>query len=132
MACSDLIDIDSEPRRLGFMNNTHGLHDSCITSVEFNDGRFVASNGAMHSGNGGLATLTLHFDSQFGTPPAKFKLIFFDVSRFIYAHDATDDGLIYSCTVTLTDDGIRFACNDYGDTPCPLIVAKRMQYGAAI
>ena len=121
-------DVDSEASILRFLNETHRLHDSWITSVEFDDGRFVDRNGDMHCGAGSEAKLTLSFDSQIGKPPARFKLMFAGVSRFEYSHDATDDGLILSCEVVLDDGMVRFACNEWDSEPRPLVVAKSFKY----
>ncbi|WP_345816869.1 hypothetical protein AAGS40_28300 (plasmid) [Paraburkholderia sp. PREW-6R] len=99
MSSKEPKDVDSEASIVRFLNETHRLHDSCITSFEFDDGRFVDQNGSMHCGAGNEARLTLNFDSQIGKPPAKFKLVFTGVSRFEYSHDAAHDGLILSCEV---------------------------------
>lgn len=128
MSNNGIKNVDSEASILRFLNETHRLHDSCITSVEFNDGRFVDQNGGMHCGAGSKAELTLSLDSQIGKPPAKLRLIFAGVSRFEYSHDASYDGLILSCEVAIDDGMVRFACNEWDNEPRPLVVAQSFSY----
>ncbi|PRF20085.1 hypothetical protein C6Q03_22045 [Burkholderia multivorans] len=48
-------------------------------------------------------------------------LTFETVSRFDYNHDAANDGLILSCSVTIADGGIEFACNPWDQPPGPFV-----------
>jgi hypothetical protein len=124
--------VDSDASILSFLNETHHLHDSCITSVEFHDGRFVDQNGSMHCGIGDKAALTLSFDSQIGKPPLRFRLMFTGVSRFEYSHDSAYDGLILSCRISIHDGVIRFECNEGDSDPRPLVLAKVFKYCVAV
>ncbi|KWF29320.1 hypothetical protein [Burkholderia pseudomultivorans] len=118
--------IDSEDAIGDFLDETRRLHDSCITSVEFRDGRFVDEHGSMHCGLGDQASLVLKIESQIGR--RKYLLTFEGVTRFTYDHDAADDGLITSCAVSMTDGEIQFACNPGGSGANPLVRAKAFRY----
>ncbi|MCO8319759.1 hypothetical protein KGP65_25210 [Burkholderia multivorans] len=48
-------------------------------------------------------------------------LTFETVSRFDYNHDAANDGLILSCSVTIADGAIEFACNPWDQPPGPFV-----------
>ncbi|QSL23666.1 hypothetical protein G0D92_04010 [Burkholderia multivorans] len=58
-------------------------------------------------------------DSKIGGP--RYVLTFENVSRFDYNHDAANDGLILSCSVTIADGAIEFACNRWDQPPSPFV-----------
>jgi hypothetical protein len=119
--------LNSEATIDRFMANTHNLHDSCITSVNFRDSRLVFPNGSMNcDGSGGA--LTINLDSQFEGRRAKFQLMFSNVSQFFFDHDSAYDGIILSCKITLDEQSIRFVGNEWMDVARPLVVAKEMKY----
>lgn len=132
MSDGEMKEVDSESAILHFLSETHRLHDSCITSVEFNDGRFVDQNGSMYCGLGDQASLTLRIDSQIGKPPARFRLMFTGVSRFDYNHDSATDGLILSCAVSINEGLVRFECNEWDSNPRPLVLAKAFKYCSVV
>lgn len=121
--------IDSEESITEFLQTTNGLHDTCITSIEFADGRFVDDSGSMHCSRGDQASVILKFDQQSGKRScAKYVLSFTGVSAFDFNHDAADDGLIYGCEISLTAGSVHFTCNPSFEPSVPAISAKAMQY----
>ncbi|HEF4753999.1 hypothetical protein KTF24_12005 [Burkholderia multivorans] len=58
-------------------------------------------------------------DSKIGG--RRYVLTFETVSRFDYNHDAANDGLILSCSVTIADGAIEFACNPWDQPPGPFV-----------
>lgn len=58
-------------------------------------------------------------DSKIGG--RRHVLTFETVSRFDYNHDAANDGLILSCSVTIADGAIEFACNPWDQPPGPFV-----------
>lgn len=123
----DMTNIDTDEEIAKFLSETNHLHDSCLTSLEFRDGRYVDENGAMNIFLGDQATLTLRFDQQ-STPPSHYILTFEGVSRFDYEHDSTYDGIIMSCKISLHGDKVHFMCNEYEPDPIPLVHAKKLKF----
>jgi hypothetical protein len=119
--------VNSEAAIQRFLADTHNLHDTCITSVDFRDSRLVLPDGQMDC-NGNDAALIISLDSQFEGRRAQFQLMFAAVSRFAFDHDAAYDGLILSCAVALNEGGIRFACNECDTDARPLVIAKELKY----
>jgi hypothetical protein len=126
MCPGELKHIDSDAAIAGFLNETNRLH-SCVTSVEFHDGRFVDQNGAMHVFLGDQASLTLRIDRQ-SKPTSRYVLVFEGVTRFDYNHNSAYDGIIQSCTVSIVDGIIRLECNEWDSAPSPLVHAKAIKY----
>jgi hypothetical protein len=121
--------VDSEESIAEFLQITHGLHDSCITSVEFSDGRFVDESGSMHCGLGDRASLILKLDSQSGMGcVARYVLSFDGVFDFYFDHHAADDGLILSCSVSLNSGSVQFRCNPGYEGSTPSVNARTMKY----
>jgi hypothetical protein len=108
--------VDSDDSIADFLRATHGLHDSCLTSAEFTDGRFVDDSGSMHCGRGDQATLTLRLDRQSGTGGVeKYVLLF-------------DGVCILSCSVSLVAGTVHFRCNPSHEEPDPVVHAKSFSY----
>ena len=123
--------VDSEEVIGEFLRETHGLHDSCVTSAEFSDGRFVDDSGSMHCGLGDRATLVLKFDRQSGARGvSKYVLVFDGVLDFDFTHAAAYDGLILSCSVSLVASGVHFRCNPEYENPTPVVHAKFFKYAS--
>jgi hypothetical protein len=121
--------VDSEQAIGEFLRETHGLHDSCITSAEFSDGRFVDESGSMHCGCGDRATLMLKFDRQAGMGRVEKCVLAFDgVFEFDFTHLAADDGIILSCSVSMMDNAVCFQCNPGYEKPNPTVRAKLFKY----
>jgi len=121
--------VDSDESIGEFLRATHGLHDSCITSAEFTDGRFVDDSGSMRCGLGDRATLTLRLDRQSERGGVEKYVLFFDgVFDFLFVHSATLDGLILSCSVSLVASTVHFRCNPSYERPDPIVHAKSFRY----
>jgi hypothetical protein len=121
--------VDSDDSIADFLRATHGLHDSCLTSAEFTDGRFVDDSGSMHCGRGDQATLTLRLDRQSGTDGVeKYVLLFDGVFDFRFFHNSALDGLILSCSVSLVAGTVHFRCNPSYEEPDPVVHAKSFSY----
>ncbi len=83
----------------------------------------------MHCELGDQATAILKFDRQSGTGTVtRYVLVFEGVLHFEYVHDAADDGIIFSCAVSLTTEGVCFACNPEHGKPVPVVRARSFEY----